>query len=235
MEKVKVVVEYIHHSCFTVEIGEKFLVFDYYKGDIDLKNKDIYVFASHNHEDHFNPKILDWKKDYKRINYILSKDIEVDNEENVVLMAAYKELIMDGMKIKSFGSTDQGVSFLVSIDGVNIFHAGDLNWWYWDDDAEKEKIDMENSFKIKIKRIKESGIDIDLAFFPVDPRLKDYYHLGGKYFIDEIKPKYLFPIHFWNKYEVIQEFINKVDAPHTQIVNINHNNQIFKLYKTNTP
>ncbi len=229
MEKLKVVVEYIHHSCFTVEIGEKFLVFDYYKGDIELKGKDIYVFASHSHEDHFNPKILDWMKDYKRINYILSKDIDVKDEENIFLMGAYKEKILDGMEIKTFGSTDQGVSFLVSVDGINIFHAGDLNWWYWDDDPEDEKIDMENSFKIKIKRIKESDMDVDISFLPVDPRLKDFSHLGGEYFIKEIKPKYFFPMHFWGRYGTIQEFANKVDSPYTKIVNISHRNQIFEL------
>lgn len=228
MEKLNAIIEYIHHSCFTVEIDEKLLVFDYYKGDISLKDK-VYVFASHNHEDHFNPITLDWKKDNKNIHYILSDDIEVKDDENIVLMRPYKTKIINDIRIKTFGSTDKGVSFLVSIDGINIFHAGDLNWWYWDDEPESEKIDMENSFKIKIKRIKKLGIDIDIAFFPVDPRLVEYYHLGGEYFIKEIKPKYFFPMHFWEKYGIIQDFIHKVDSKYTKTVDIKHNNQIFEL------
>lgn len=32
-------VEYIHHSGCTVETEDYFLVFDYYKGDINLKTK----------------------------------------------------------------------------------------------------------------------------------------------------------------------------------------------------
>ncbi|MDR7871143.1 MAG: MBL fold metallo-hydrolase [Tissierellaceae bacterium] len=229
MEKLNLTVEYIHHSCFTVEIGDKILVFDYFKGDINLKDKEIYVFASHDHGDHFSPKILEWKKDFKNINYILSDDIKVEEDENITFMAPYKEKTINNIKIKTFGSTDKGVSFLVSVDGVNIFHAGDLNWWYWDDDTELEKINMENSFKIKVKRLKESGIDIDLAFFPVDPRLEEYFHLGGQYFIEEIKPKYFFPMHAWDKYEISKKFIHKMNEKDSFIVDIQHDNQVIKL------
>ena len=229
MSKLNVAIEHIRHSGFTVETDDKFLVFDYYKGDINLKDKDIYVFSSHDHGDHFNPIILDWKKDFENIHYILSNDIEIEEEENITLMGPYKEVAIDDLNIKTFGSTDKGVSFLVSVDGINIFHAGDLNWWYWDDDTEKEKIDMENSFKKKIQRIKDTGIEIDIAFFPVDPRLEEYFHLGGEYFIEEIKPKYFFPMHAWDKYEISQNFIHKIDNSLTTIVDIEHNNQVFKF------
>ena len=224
-----VIVEYIYHSCFTVEIGDKILVFDYYKGDINLKDKNIYVFSSRNHGDHFNPEIFEWEKDYKNIHYILSDDIVANNKENITFMRAYKKMLIDNVKIETFGSTDQGVSFLVTTDEINIFHAGDLNWWYWEDDTESEKIDMENSFRIKIKRIRESGKKIDMAFFPVDPRLGDYYYLGGEYFIEEIHPKYFFPMHSWDKYEISQRFIHKIGDGKTQIVDIKHKNQIFNL------
>lgn len=229
MTKLNVTVEYIHHSCFTVEIGDKILVFDYYKGDINLKDKNIYVFSSHNHGDHFKPVIFEWERDYANIQYILSDDIVAEDKENIRFMRAYKKTTVNDVKVETFGSTDQGVSFLVTVDGVNIFHAGDLNWWYWDDDTDSEKIDMENSFKIKIKRIKESGKKLDLAFFPVDPRLGEYFHLGGEYFIKEIQPKYFFPMHSWDNYDISQKLIHKIDSASTKIVDIKHKNQIITL------
>ena len=229
LDKLNAVIEYIAHSSFTVEIGDRILVFDYYKGDLNLKDKNIYVFASHGHGDHFNPVILDWEKDFKKINYILSNDIEAGNRDNIISTGPYKEISTDDVRIKTFGSTDLGVSFLVTVDGLNIFHAGDLNWWYWDDDTNKEKMDMENSFKKKIQRIKDSKLDIDIAFFPVDPRLGEYFHMGGEYFINEISPKYFFPMHSWDKYGICKEFIHKVDHPYTKIVDIKHKNQIFEL------
>lgn len=229
LEKLNVIVEYIYHSCFIVKLNRKTLVFDYYRGEINLKDKDIYVFASHNHKDHFNPKVLNWEKNYENVYYIFSNDIKVDKEKNILFMAPYKEKTIRDLKIKTFGSTDQGVSFCVSVDDINIFHAGDLNWWYWDDDTDLEKINMENSFKIKIKRLKESDIDIDIAFFPVDPRLSDYFHLGGEYFINEIRPKYFFPMHSWGKYAIYKKFIQKLNNNGTKIMDIQHKNQIFEL------
>lgn len=231
LDKLNVTVNYIAHSGFTVETENIVLIFDYFKGQVDIedRDKDIYVFSSHGHRDHFNPIVLDWKKDFKNIHYILSKDIDVEEDNSITLMGPYKEYFIDGLRIKTFGSTDQGVSFLVSVDGLNIFHAGDLHWWYWERYSEIEKINMENSFKIKVKRLKNSGLDIDIAFFPVDPRLEDNFHLGGEYFISEIRPKYFFPMHSWDKYEIIDDFIHKVASPYTKIVDINHKNQNFKL------
>ena len=229
MSRLNVIVEYIHHSCFTVEFEDKLLVFDYFKGDINLKDKDIYVFSSHDHGDHFNPVVLDWENDFENLHYILSNDIDVEETENITFMGPYKEKAINDINVRTFGSTDKGVSFLVSIDGISIFHAGDLNWWYWDDDTKKEKMDMENSFKKKVQRIKDTGLTIDIAFFPVDPRLEEYFHLGGEYFINEINPKYFFPMHAWDKYEISQKFIHKMGSVSTNIVDIAHNNQIFEL------
>ena len=39
------------------------------------KDKPIYVFSSHFHEDHFNSAIFEWRKLHDKITYILSKDI----------------------------------------------------------------------------------------------------------------------------------------------------------------
>ena len=249
LDKLDVIVQHINHSCFTVEFDRKILVFDYFKGDIDLKDKDIYVFSSHDHGDHFNPVVLDWEESCSSIQYIFSNDIVVEPKENIHFLGPYKEKTIDFINIKTFGSTDKGVSFLVSVDGISIFHAGDLNWWYWDDDTEKEKMDMENSFKKKVQRIKDTGLNIDMAFFPVDPRLEEYFHLGGEYFINEINPKYFFPMHAWDQYAISQKFIHKIgrkkgkgthlykavelseECPqlYTNIVDIAHHHQVFEL------
>ena len=39
-------------------------------------------------------------------------------------MAPYEEYTGDGITVKTYDSTDLGVSFLVTIDGLRIFHAG---------------------------------------------------------------------------------------------------------------
>lgn len=224
MEKLGVKVEYIFHSGFTVETKNHFLVFDYYKGDLNIKDKKTYIFSTHSHEDHFNPAILDLDGDIK---YIFSDDIEIQSQRDITFMRAYKSIFLDDLQIKTYSSTDLGVSFFVKVDGINIFFAGDLNWWAWDNDTPKEKESMEYLFKKKIGRMEEEKVDI--AFFPVDPRLEDNYYMGGQYFIDKLKPKYFFPMHFGDNHSKNEKFIHKMEDSNTHIVNIEHKNQVFEL------
>ena len=77
-------IQFIYHSCFTVEIAGKVLVFDYYgEGDLPAYPADsqIYFLNSHSHPDHFSRKILALKEQYPAAEYILSKDIRFHEEE----------------------------------------------------------------------------------------------------------------------------------------------------------
>lgn len=218
---MKVKVNYLAHSSFAVETENYLLIFDYFLDEVesgekciangavgqsDLKtNKKIFVFSSHKHFDHFNPIILEWAKINSKIKYVLNKDIRKKYEnENIYKIANYETIELDGLKIKAYGSTDRGGSFLVTADGVDIFHAGDLNWWLWWDDSDKNKEKATKKFRAEIKRI--IGENIDIAFFPVDPRLEHKTYLGVDYFVSKVKPKYLIPMHFGEDYEAVESF-----------------------------
>lgn len=220
-------IEYIYHSGFTVETENYFFVFDYYKGEVDLKNKKTIVFSTHGHGDHYNEEIFEWAKENPHILYVLSSDIKTEASNQIYFLDEGKDLRLFDVDIKSFGSTDLGISLLIQADGMSIFFAGDLNWWYWDDDSDEEKIRMEDAFKKELDKLK--GSNIDVAFFPVDPRLEDTYYLGGEYFINTTHPKYFFPMHFGDKYDVIPKFIHKMSSSDTTIVEITEINQVFKI------
>lgn len=72
-------ITFIGHSGFLVELEEKYLLFDYYKGKIPALSaeKPLYVFASHGHSDHFNPEIFQLADAYPKSVFILSYDIKV--------------------------------------------------------------------------------------------------------------------------------------------------------------
>lgn len=236
-------IRYLFHSGFSVETENYFLVFDYYMdyphfGDKMIENgvigekeiktsKKLLVFSSHSHHDHYSPVIMEWEKYNKNIKYILSSDIKPGRyDDNIYLMSPYDEMILEGAYIKAFGSSDMGVSFLVKVDGISLFHGGDLNWWYWWDDTQDEIEKAEKLFKNEIDKIK--GEKIDIAFFPVDPRLEDYFYLGGEYFIREIKPGTFIPMHLWENYKIIKDFKTKVGNCDTRIIEINHRGQFIR-------
>jgi L-ascorbate metabolism protein UlaG (beta-lactamase superfamily) len=223
MEKLNIGIKYIYHSGFCVETDKCLLVFDFYQGSLILKDKKTYVFASHIHPDHYNPEIFDWQNKRTNVQYILSHDICGDRgipniKDNITFISPYEEKQIDDIKVKAFGSTDEGVSFLVQCEGKNIFHAGDLNWWYWPEDTPEGIKIAETGFKEEIAKIK--GEHIDIAFFPVDPRLEHNYGLGADLFINEIKPSYFIPMHFWDDHELIKQFGTRMKASATQIIEL---------------
>lgn len=227
MGKNKLKIEYIYHSGFTVETEKYFIVFDYFKGDITIPDKPVLVFCSHSHPDHFNEDIFKWNLASEDITYILSDDINMASMERMRIMGPYEKINFMDFTVDTFGSTDQGVSFLLEIDGFNIFFAGDLNWWHWENDPPEENELMEKSFKYEIEKIK--GHKVDVAFFPVDPRLGESYSLGGDYFIENLGPRHFFPMHFGDNFDAVENFINNSSSKDTIIHKVERRNQVFTV------
>lgn len=237
MSKAKI--HYLYHSGFIVETDSNIFIFDYFNdecsGERTLKNgvipdeifatdKSVYVFASHAHLDHFNPVIFDWKNVNSEIEYILSSDIEMEEDYPKCNMISEGESIhIKDVTVKAYGSTDIGVSFLVNADGISIFHAGDLNWWHWNGESERFNRRMARSFKAKIEKLK--GERIDIAFFPVDYRLEDKYSIGGEYFIGNLAPKLFVPMHFGDRPEITRDFPEKLRDCKTEIAVIHERGQ----------
>jgi len=199
-------ITYYHHSGFSVCSDEVLLVFDYWLGEHQelpenkritkafLETfKEIYVFVSHEHPDHMDPAVFEWRKDVN-VTYIVAWDMPVGTRGK--RMSPGDELTLGShVKVKTFDSTDLGVSFLVDFDGVRIFHAGDLNFWHWREESTIKEIDeAEEAFREAVEPITHEAIDV--AFFPVDPRQGRLFDAGANYFIMSVKPRLLIPMHF---------------------------------------
>jgi L-ascorbate metabolism protein UlaG (beta-lactamase superfamily) len=227
----KAKIHYLYHDGFLLETKYHILIFDYYDDscsiiseDVLKSEKEIYVFVSHSHGDHFNPVIFKWIDINPKIKYILSSDIKPKDIYPENKMISEGEIIeFNDIFIKAFGSTDVGISFLVKTDGISIFHAGDLNLWHWKDESDEYNVQMSKDYKSKVNKI--IGNDIDIAFFPVDPRLEEYCYLGGEYFIEKLSPKLFIPMHFWDKNETTQDFAEKLRSSDSKIAVIKKRGQ----------
>lgn len=223
-------VTYLYHSGYMIKVADTILVFDYYPGSpeeeqnfdfvskrIENDNiKRVVFFASHNHRDHFDKKIFSFCTENKKFQYILSDEIKVKTE-NTLHVKPYDEILLDDILVNVYGSTDEGVSFYVKLHNVGIFHAGDLNWWHWFYESTSEELnEYEKDFKNEISKLKD--INIDVAMFPVDPRLKEFYWLGGAYFLEKISTRYFFPMHFGTEYAITGEFKNKIKNKNVYVI-----------------
>lgn len=200
-------VNYLFHSGVSVECGSKLLIFDYYKKGIEGKNltryDEVYVFVSHSHIDHFDRRIFDWDKNHKGICYVLSDDIAHKHYgDNVIYIGPGEEKIVGDILIKAYKSNDEGVAFLVKTKEGSVFHAGDLNWWYWKGESEEYNKGMAASFKKEIDGLRD--IHIDIAFIPIDKRLGYAVYYGIDYLMDNTDVDMVCPIHFWDNHKFLE-------------------------------
>ena len=206
-------ITYLDHSGFAVEYQKYVLIFDWYKGKLPEfdSEKEIYVFSSHSHYDHFDRKIFELENLYSNVRYVLSADItEKPVPSKVWFVIAGKEYRIGNLKVQTLHSTDAGVAFLVYVDDRIIYHAGDLNWWHWEEESEYYNEQMRMDYQKEIHKLK--NIRIDVAFVPLDPRQEEQYYWGLDYFMKHTDTELVFPMHMWGHYEVYEKLMNNPQA-----------------------
>ena len=221
-------VVHYYHSGFSVASGDTLLVFDYWRGeDMELAEDrqlsedqirsfaNVVVFISHEHIDHLDPIVFTWK-DLTNVSYIVSSDMPVGTRgKRMAPGDTYSPV--PGVDITAFDSTDLGVSFLVDFTGLRIFHAGDLNFWHWREESSMQDIEEADAeFRKVVSTIQ--GQDIDIAFFPVDPRQGAMYEAGANYFIMTVKPQILVPMHYFHRADVALEYARTASSRDTEVI-----------------
>lgn len=254
-------VTYIDHSSFLIELENIVLLFDYFKGTIPSlpKSKQLFVFSSHSHHDHFNPDIFSLSGEYENVTYILSKDIEsmlADNNNSnynsiknqifymdihehkcfvssdnssTIVTNNSNEVNENTLVVDTLESTDLGVAFIVTYNDKVIYHAGDLNWWSWEGETQAEYIEMTSKFKKEIDRIK--GFSFDVAFVPLDPRQEGRFWWGLDHFMRETNTSVVFPMHLWGEYDTIPKLkeLDRAKNYASKVISVTEEQQEFTI------
>lgn len=227
MDVPQATIHYLGNSGVAVNTSKHFLIFDYYldetqgrrileEGVVTPRNlpadKAVIVFVSHNHADHFNPVIFKWRESRPDITYVLSEDVRT--QADCRRIAKDQVLALDGgVAVRAFDSTDAGVCFLVEADGLTLFHAGDFNLWHWQDESTPKEVQQAKAHFLKIMHaIQERQPRIDIAFFPVDPRMGRGHDAGAAFFADKLKPSLTIPLHFGEQYDVAAAYAARDDV-----------------------
>ena len=217
-------VTYLGHSGFLLEEKDRYFIFDYYKGELPPldREKEVLVFCSHCHRDHYNPKIFDLL-DERGLRYraVLANDISDEKRlskiERCFVDPDQCYRLERGIQVETLLSNDSGVAFIVSTGEGSIYHGGDLNDWYWEGEPEEENRELRAIFHAEIEKIK--GRHFDLVFVPLDPRLEAHYADGLLYFLERVDCNAVFPIHYWGEPSVIQRFLTEYPRYSSRIKN----------------
>ena len=71
--------------------------------------------------------------------------------------------------------------------------------------------------------------ELDIAMFPLDPRLGKDFMLGGEQFINKIRTDNLLPLHFGDNYQLVSQFDPIAKAAGCNLLHLEHTGQSFKI------
>jgi ankyrin repeat protein/L-ascorbate metabolism protein UlaG (beta-lactamase superfamily) len=211
--KGQAVIIYNGHSGWTVKTKNHVLIFDYWlrgtlpenagvmNGNIrseDLKGQNVYVFSSHDHNDHFDTtSIYKWNGNVEKIKYIDGFNPLVSgiyrrktyNGPAYTYIPPQNQQMVDDVKITTFNSNDTGEGFLVEVDGLSILHPGDHVC---------RNSDLEVDYQKEIDYVAGKIKNIDIAFIPVTgcgSWNAAAVSKGFFYLVDKLNPNTIFPMH----------------------------------------
>lgn len=218
---------YLGHCGWAIKTMNNLLIFDYFGAGtspaepslanghinpLEIADQNITVFVTHDHRDHFDTCIFGWKENARSMNYVMGFKMEelpaehiqgyAEQEYDYVGPREYKTI--NGIDIKTIAANDAGVGFLVNVDGLTIYHAGDHAGW-----REGER----DGFVQEIDYLAEHVDDVDFAFVNVTGcHVQDTIALaeGNFYTIDKLNPRILIPTHGQFREYVYRNFANKV-------------------------
>lgn len=172
------------------------------------------ALVSHSHEDHYSPDLCRLAQGGGAALVLWE---EIQGHPGALLIAPGRQVSIPGGVVRALGSTDEGVSFLINWGGKTIFHAGDLNNWHWQQDSTPEEAALaEAAFLSILADIAAIREPIDLAFFPLDPRMGEDYGRGAMQFVQALQPKTLVPMHFGQRWAAVQDAVLAL-ARHAQV------------------
>lgn len=198
----------LYHSGFLVETEHYFLIFDYFQGQLpDLSGKKIIVFVSHGHYDHYRPNIFLLEQQYDNVFFVLYDGISNRKQDNILYVTEHNEYELEGVKITTLKSTDEGCAFVVYADEKCYYHAGDLNWWHWEGEPDTFNEWQKTTYQEETDRLLEQ--EIDYSFIVLDPRQEKNALLGLLELVGKCKVNHIIPMHFdhWGGIEKIKPYL----------------------------
>jgi ankyrin repeat protein/L-ascorbate metabolism protein UlaG (beta-lactamase superfamily) len=210
---------YLGHSGWAVKTKNHLLIFDYYphgplpsepslaNGHIkasELENQKVSVFVTHEHTDHYDPSILEWKTHMENITYVFGFD--PDTLPGSVVLGPRESKVIEGMEVSTIRSDDGGVGYIVEVDGLALFHAGD---------HANRTTELSEAFALEIDYVVDQGPAIDIAFLPVvacGSQNRECPKAGVFYSLDKLSPRVLFPMHAGGQERIYMEFAREAQG-----------------------
>ena len=102
--------------------------------------------------------VVEWAEHVERITYVLGWELEDTDVPRYQFLGPRDQRLINGMQVSTIESNDEGVGFVVEVDGITIFHAGD---------HANRRQDLSGSFKPEIDYLVGKELSLDIALLPI--------------------------------------------------------------------
>lgn len=202
-DSARAVIHYLGHSGWAVETPDHFLIFDYresmttpppgvvlarppdaslstgYIVPSEIADRNVIVFVSHAHRDHFDLVILEWADSIPNLRYVFGWNYD-GMPDALRVDVPRKSFTIDGVVVHTVFHDFDGIpeaAFLVQVDGITLYHSGDHG----------ASASTRERFEDNIDYLAGIAHDIDFAFTVT---------WGGEaYMVDRLRPRVVFPQH----------------------------------------
>jgi L-ascorbate metabolism protein UlaG (beta-lactamase superfamily) len=208
---------YLYHTGWAVKTSSALMIFDYWErmqrpdqpslasGFVvpeEIKEQDVYVFISHGHGDHFDERVLEWKRVIPNITYVFgwqgedAKGHEAFGEERVTRS-------LGPLKVKNIFHDFDGIpesAFLIEVDGLTIYYSGDHG---------NAPGALHPVYKDNIDYVSRQSDGLDLVFLSIfgGPSYE-----GELYAIEKLKPRVMVPMHYGSREADAGDFVAVAQA-----------------------
>ncbi len=220
MENGQAEIFYLYHAGWAVKTASALMIFDYWesmerpeeagleKGFIDpeeIKDLDVYVFTSHGHGDHFDERILEWRRAIPKITYVWGWGGEHVKaaEGDVAFGDGRVTEIVGPMTIKNIHHDFDGIpesAFLIEVDGLTIYFSGDHG---------NAPGRLHPVYKYNIDYMAKQAKDFDVIFLSV---FGSPTYDGELYAIEKFKPSVMIPMHYGSREKGAEGYVKVAQA-----------------------
>ena len=148
--------------------------------------------------------------------------MEAESAPNRIFVKPEQKIRTGELKVETLRSTDEGVAFLVTCKDKRIYHAGDLNWWHWEEESIDYNRQMRKDYQREIRKLVRKKID--LAFVVLDPRQGGAAFSGIDFFMRNVRVNHVFPMHMWRDYGLTDRLL-------TSEISASYRNRIHRVWE----
>jgi L-ascorbate metabolism protein UlaG (beta-lactamase superfamily) len=203
---------YLYHCGWAVKTTSALMIFDYLVDTVkpehrslsngfahpnEIKDQNVYVFISHGHGDHFDEKILEWKRVIPNITYVFGWQAQ-EAEGHHAFGEDRLSKSIGPLKVKNAFHNFDNIpesAFLIEVDGLTIYFSGDHG---------NAPGALNPVYKDNIDYISQQSNEFDLVFLSI---FGSPTYDGELYAIDKFKPRVMLPMHYWGRESDAKRFV----------------------------